>query len=277
MSSSTPVYHPPVSQVLTPKRSQTLSIVVLILGILVALGAAGYGYYEQRRTERVLIAVRPLRYGQQIVAEDLGTIELPLHRPPQLAGLTDPQQVIGKWASGDVRPNDLLQPSMLLDRAPDRPVYPSGEALTPGLVALPFSTRTIGPLTAQDSVNIGYNDASGDPSRCRDQGGTVQGPQPDPVLAAAGQGQPYACRLLSGVNVLYVDSAKEVAYLELPPSAAQAIWAIQAAGLPLWGERYASSAPPLPPLQRLDPSQIEPSLLQLPLAPAATATPEVQP
>jgi len=56
--------------------------------------------------------------------------------------------------------------------------------------------------------------------------------------------------------VLFVDEGASVAYLELTPYQAQTVWAMQAAGLQLWGERYGSLSDPLPSLIRLDIGQI---------------------
>src|SRR2546421_897876 len=126
---ASPSLSQPLGQVLTPKKSNLVPALLLILGVIIALSAATYGYIESRRTEKVIIAVRSVPFGQQITADDLGTIELPLHRPVQLAGIGDPTMIIGKWAAREIGPNDLLQGNMLLDTAPDQPVYPSGVKL----------------------------------------------------------------------------------------------------------------------------------------------------
>jgi hypothetical protein len=251
-------FNQPLGQALNVRPSRKLPLILIMLGVVVAVGAAAYGYFEGRRTERVVIAVSSLRYGQPITAVDLATIEVPLHRPEQIAGMTDPQAIIGKWASGDIRPNDLLQPGMLLDRAPDQPVYPSGEQLAKNMVALPFSVATLGPLDHHDLVNVGYNDLSGDPQVCRNEGGA-------PVTVTAtteGNPRPFACRLVTSMNVLYVDGG--IAYLEATPEQSHAIWALQAAGVQLWGERYGSTSEPLPNLDRLDWSEITADTVAIP-------------
>src|SRR6476469_9691589 len=99
----------PLSQALNPKKSQLPPALLLVLGLIMALSAATYGYLESRRTEQVIIAVRDVPFGQPISADDLGTIELPLHRPAQLTGLGDVNAIVGKWASREIGPNDLLQ------------------------------------------------------------------------------------------------------------------------------------------------------------------------
>ena len=132
----------PLGQVLTPKKSNLLPALLLIAGLIAALSAATYGYIESRRTGKVIIAVRAVPYGQQITADDLGTIELPLHRPAQLAGISDPRHVVGMWAAREIGPNDLLQANMVLDTAPDQPVYPSGQKLDKDSVPVPFSITT---------------------------------------------------------------------------------------------------------------------------------------
>src|ERR1700710_2429431 len=88
-----------LSSSLAPRKSRMLPALLLVVGLVIALGAAAYGYIESQRTEKVVIIARPIAYGQQVVAEDLATIELPLHRPVQMAGITDPVAVIGKWAA----------------------------------------------------------------------------------------------------------------------------------------------------------------------------------
>ena len=255
----------PLGQVLTPKKSNLVPALLLILGLIIALGTAMYGYIESRRTENIIIAVRSVPYGQQISADDLGTIELPLHRPVQLAGIADPNSVIGQWAAREIGPNDLVQPNMLMASAPDQPVYPSGQKLDKDTVPIPFATTTIGPLTDHDVVNVGYNSTTGDPEMCIASGGAVSTSAPMPAPAAPPdaeaptypQGRPFACRLLQRVKVLYVDEAKNVAYLQMTPYQAHTIWALQAANVQLWGERYGSSSDELPALDRLDAAQVD--------------------
>jgi hypothetical protein len=252
----------PLSQALTIKKSNLGAALLLAAGLIIALGAAAYGYLESRRTEKVVIAVRDIAYGHQIVADDLGTIELPLHRPVQLAGMTDPNLVVGTWAARTIGPNDLMQPAMLLLEAPDQPVYPSGQKLDKDTVPIPFSTMTIGPLTERDFVNVGFSDPNGDPKLCLSAGGEAVTAVPAPAAgpttdAASDQGRPYACRLLQRVKVLWVDAEKSIAYLQVTPYQAHAIWSLQAANMMLWGERYGSTSDELPSLDRLDASQID--------------------
>jgi hypothetical protein len=249
----------PLGQVLTPKKSNLAPALLLVLGVIIALSAATYGYIESRRTEQVIIAVRSVPYGQQITADDLGTIELPLHRPVQVTGLASPELVVGRWAGREIGPNDIVQSTMLLDTAPDQPVYPSGQKLDKDTVPVPFSTATIGPLTYRDTVNVGYNAQTGDPEMCRADGGEVSvmasSPAPDAATNTL-QGRPFACRLLQRVKVLYVDEGTSVAYLQMTPYQAHTIWALQAAGVQLWGERYGATSDELPAMDRLDASQI---------------------
>ena len=58
----------PLSQALNPKKSNLLPALLLVLGLIVALSAATYGYLESRRTEQVVIAVRAVPFGQPITA-----------------------------------------------------------------------------------------------------------------------------------------------------------------------------------------------------------------
>jgi hypothetical protein len=260
----------PLGQVLTPKKSNLVPALLLVLGLVVALSAATYGYIESRRTEKVIIALRSVPYGQQITADDLGTIELALHRPIQLAGIADPNLVIGQWAAREIGPNDLLQPTMLLATAPDQPVYPSGQQLDKDTVPVPFSTETIGPLTHRDVVNVGYNSTTGDPQMCIASGGADSNSAPAPAAAGDGgaaaaypQGRPFACRLLQRIKVLWVDTEKNVAYLQLTPYQAHTIWSLQAANVQMWGERYGASSDELPSLDRLDAAQVKLSRLTM--------------
>jgi hypothetical protein len=263
---ASPSLSQPLGQVLTPKKSNLLPALLLILGIIVALSAATYGYIESRRTERVIIAVRSVPYGQQIAADDLATIELPSHRPAQVAGIADPNLVIGRWAAREIGPNDLVQGNMLLANRPDQPVYPSGVKLDKDTVPIPFSLTTIGPLTEHDLVNVGYSSQTGDPELCRASGGSVQSPTSTPADAAAVQGRPFACRLMGRVKVLYVDVDKQIAYLQMTPYQAHTIWALQAAQVQLWGERYGATSDELPSMDRLDASQVELNRLTMTLS-----------
>ncbi len=251
----------PTAQAIAPTKRNVAPTLLLLVGLIVlALGAA-FGYYQQTRTEQVLILLRPLVHGQQITSEDVGTIEVPLHRPQQLAGMTNAAAVVGKYASGDARPNDLVQPALLLDKKPEQPVYPSGEELKQGMVVLPFATATIGPVTNDDVINIGFNDPTGDPTRCKNAGSS--GGAKTPSVGTDGQPQAYACRLITSVNVLHVDGG--IAYVELPPETAHTLWALQAAGLGTWGERYGIGSTPLEPMDRLDFGQVNPDMVTIPV------------
>ncbi len=257
----------PLNKALSLKKSNFFPTLLLASGMIIALSAAAYGYIESQRTERVVIAIRAIPSGQQISAEDLGVIEVPLHRPIQIAGITNPDLALGQWSAREIGINDLLQPMMLLDQPPGQPVYPNGEQLTTGMVPVPFSTQTIGPLTQRDVVNIGFNDTSGDQRLCQQSSGQAL-PAGNPA-----QARPYACRFLQRVRVLYIDEGQQIAYLEMSPYQAHAIWAIQAAGLTLWGERYGATSERLPNMERLDISQISVEQLELPGTGAIPGTP----
>ena len=269
-----------LSQAVTPRRSRFWPTVLLVASVVFMIVMAVVGFLQLAGTERVIILVRPVAYGQPISAEDLATVEVSRHRPQQLAGVGDPGLAIGKYAARALAPDDLLQPSMLLETAPSRPVYPSGEELGAEMVAVPFSTETTGPITNTDVLNIGFFDESGDAQRCVDP--SEQAPRPvaapseqqpaveDEIVSGVAQdapaqaGQPYACRLLVNVNVLHVDGEKATAYLELTPYQAQAMRAVQAAALPLYAERSTSGLAELEPLTRLDPSQLAREALSMP-------------
>ncbi len=264
----------PLSQALARKRVNPLPTILLAVGLLAAIGFAVLGYLESRRTERVVILARDVPFGHQITADDVSAIELPLHRPIQLQGIADAGAIIGQYAARDLGANDVVQPAMLLATPPDQPVYPNGQQLTANMVPLPFSTSTIGPISFRDKVNIGFNDPTGDPIVCDTARSAAAGRSPTVVTPANSPAQPraYACRLLSSVRVLYVDETAGLAYLELTPYQSHTVWALQAAGLQLWGERYGNTSDPLAFLNRLDAGQVNSTELTAPVP-----TPEAQP
>ena len=253
-------------QALTPKKSNLVPVLLLLTGLIVCLAAAAYGYIESRRTETVVIAARDIPYGRQIVADDLAVIELPLHRPVQLAGIIDPTAVIGQYAARQIGPNDIVQPPMLLPAPPEDPVYPNGATLGRNMVPVPFALATLGPMTDRDRVNIGFTTTDAalcDRAAADIPPGAVR-PPAAPVAqdtdSATSEGAPqtppraYACRLLSSAKILYIDG--ETAYLEMTPAQAHILWALQASGVAMWGERYGALSTPLMSLDRLDAGQV---------------------
>jgi hypothetical protein len=253
-----------LTQALTPKRQNMTAALLLITGLVLCISAAAYGFIESRRTERVVIAARDVPYGHQFVADDLAIIELPLHRPVQLAGVTDPALVIGQYAARTIGPNDIVQRTMLQASPPDDPVYPNGAELGRDMVPVPFALAALGPVTDRDTVNIGF--ASADPELCDREiadvalGAVLGEPAP---LTNGGADAPhfaraYACRFMSGVPILYIEGGESggVAYLEMTPAQAQGLRALQAAGVTLWGERYGAHSTPLLFMDRLDASQV---------------------
>lgn len=247
----------PLSRALTPKRSGMLPAALLTIGLLVAIVAALMGFIESRRTERIVIATTMIPYGQQIQISDLTVIEAPLHRPLQLAGMADPQLVVGRWAAREIGPNDLLQPGMLLQEAPDQPVFPNGRRLEPNMVPIPFPVGPVGPLSDRDVLNIGF--VASNPALCVQSYGQADGTQA------------YTCRWLTAVPILYIDGA--TAYLPLTPYQAQALRVLQAEGVQFFAERYGSGSDALPPIERMRTSDLDASKL---LAPAPTLVPAVQ-
>lgn len=246
----------PLSSALTPKKSQIAPVLLLILGVAASLAATAYGYIESRRTERVVIAARSVAYGQQITADDLAVIELPLHRPVQVAGVTDPNAVIGQYATRQIGVNDLLQPGMLSPNPPDEPVYPNGRKLERNMVPAPFALTGIGPITDRDRMNIGF--IAGDPSLCdRTRADVSPGTSlsvPTTPLVIQEGARAYACRWMSGISILYIEG--DVAYLEMTPAQAHALRALQAANVALWAERYGATSDPLQYMDRLDAAQV---------------------
>ncbi len=266
---------PLLNERLAPKKKHVLGPLLLVFGILVFLGAGIYGYLESQRTERVVVALAPIPYGQRITADQLGTIELALHRPVQVAGLPNPQAIIGQYAARTIGVNDILKPDMLMTAPPAQPVFPNGRELPINMTTIPFPVSAIGPVRDTDTVNVGYNDASGTPDLCMELGGAPAPSRPQiearPALragppanstvadrAANGEstiGAPYACRLMQGIEILYVESG--TAYLSVTPYQALALQALTAQGIQLWGELYGRISDPLPAMDRLSPEQIQ--------------------
>jgi hypothetical protein len=259
----------PLGQALARKRANPLPAIILAVGLIAAIALAALGFLESRKTEAVVVLARDVPYGQQIAADDLGAVELPLHRPAQLAGVSSPAAAVGQYAARNLGANDLLQPAMLMAQPPAQPVYPNGEALAANMVPLPFATATVGPISYRDRLNIGFSDPSGAQDLCDRARAAAGGQRPAAAPVSPAQARPYACRLLSSVRVLYVDEGAGVAYLELTPYQAHTIWALQAAGLQLWGERYGAASAPLDGLDRLDIGQVTLDALEAPAAPAA--------
>lgn len=244
-----------LSKKIAPRRSNTLGIIILILGIAIATGAGIYGYIESRRVESVVIAARDITYGRQIVPDDLMMIDVPYYRPLPLQGIVDPSLVIGKYATRAILKDDLINASMVSETPPDVPVYPNGKRLERNMVAVPFSLANVGPISDSDFLNIGI--ISPDPALCdrvrADVAlGTVLPPPPPLVLEETLR--PYACRMMSKVEILYIEG--DVAYLHLTPAQALALRAIQASNASVWAERYGASSDPLQYMDRMDGSQI---------------------
>lgn len=265
---------PSLGQALTRKKHNPLPAILLAVGLIAAAAFAVLGYLESQKTEQVAVLMRDVAYGQRITAEDVGLIEVPLHRPEQLAGIPNQGAVVGMYAARNLGANDLVQPAMLMAEPPTQPVYPNGEQLTANMVPMPFSVATIGPVTYRDRVNIGFSDSAGSPDLCDNARRAADGEQPTVIAAGDGTSQlrPYACRLLSYVRVLYIEG--DVAYLEMTPYQAQTIWALQAAGLQLWGERYGLTSDTLPAMERLDAGQVNTEELLAPV-PTLQARPEL--
>ena len=262
-----------LGQAMTRKKANPLPALLLAVGLIVAIGGAIVGYLESQKTESVVVLTRDLAYGQPITAEDVGTVAVALHRPAQLAGVHTPAAVVGQYAARNLGTNDLVQPAMLMPALPTQPVYPNGEQLSVNRVPVPFSVGALGPVSYHDRVNIGFTDATGDATLCDPTKAASTPPSPlNPAATGGPTLRPYTCRFLSAVRVLWIDGG--TAYLEMTPYQAQAMWAMQAAGVQLWGERFGIASDPLPAFGRLDFGQV--SAAQL-LAPAPTPLPRTDP
>jgi hypothetical protein len=264
-----------LNQTLAPRRAQVIGVLITVIGVMVAVGAAIYGYLESRRTEAIVIAVRDIPYGRQIVADDLGVVALPYYRPKELSGITDSNLVIGRYATRAIGTNDIINPSMLSSDPPDVPVYPNGRRLEKNMVPVPFSLAGVGPITDRDRLNIGF--ISTDPLLCdRTRADVALGTVialPSTSLVATEGMRAYACRWMSGVPVLYIEG--EVAYLEMTPAQAHALRALQAAQVALWAERYGAVSDPLQYLDRLDAAQVALPDLTRPVSETVRIEPQI--
>jgi hypothetical protein len=234
---------------LQAQQRQLLAITLISGGMLGAVIMATLAWRESTRQEAVLVVARDLAAGSQLSSADIDVVWLPQHRPAVLRGISDRQQVIGQYSLRELRAGDLLQPTMLQAQAPTAPRYANGRRLTSGMVPFAFSLRGIGPISESDLVNLGFSDSGGAVQLC---GGT----------SAAAVGTAYACRLISRVRILAIDAAAGQLYLEVTPYQAQSLYALQAAGVLLWAERYAADGPPLPVLSRLESRAIERARLE---------------
>ena len=63
-----------------------------------------------------------------------------------------------------------------------------------------------------------------------------------------------------------VREGKSIAYLQLTPYQSHVIWALQAAGVSMWGERYGTSSDELPAMDRLDAGQVDLARLTMTLS-----------
>lgn len=260
------------------KKNTLLPILIIIVGILIAAGAAAYSYFESQRTETLVILARDIPYGQQITAADLTTVEMPRYRPNQLQGIHDPAALVGQFAARNLGTNDYAQPSMFMPAPPAEPVYPNGVKLQPNMVPVPFAVGAVGPITDRDRLNLLY--LTDDVKLCKGERSA----------SASTAGEQFACRFLTDVHILYIEGG--TAYLELTPYQAHALWALQGAGVTLMGERYGVTSDPLAPMDPLQADKITleelmapaPALsgarvtpVATPAVPEAQAAPEAQP
>lgn len=268
----------------TPVRSRRNILPALL--VLIALAAIGGGLWialTAQRTTFIAAWARPVAAGQIITDEDVTTMAVPVDRAPGLTGVADPAQLVGRWTTRAVGAGELVYPDQSSATAPGVPFYPNGESLPDGLVAVPFSLKTVGPVSDHDTINVGLIDRTGNPSRCVTMGGMPSQPaQSNPVEPMGGEVDPYStlpaitCRLIPQVPILYVDQDAQIAFLAVTPYQSQVIYTLSAqSDAQLYGERYGSNAPALPYLTRMDPSQIDPVLLTGPVSATTPLLPGV--
>ena len=259
---------------LRPRRNPLPAITFLIA--LSAIGAGLYLALTTHRTTLIAVWARPVAAGQQIQPDDVSTLAVPANRPASLEGIPDPSLVIGQWTTRSVGEGEIIYPSQIQAVAPTAPHYPNGEILPDGMVAVPFSLQTVGPITDRDYINVNVIDPSGDPQACTALGGTPN----QPIAPLTEQQAPaITCRLIPRMEILYVDEGANIAFLSATPYQSQVIYTLTAQeGTRLYGERYGAAAPPLPYLSRLAPNEIDPALLTgsisetLPLLPGVWAS-----
>lgn len=240
-----------IAQGLTPKKSSWVGQLLLLVGIVVALTAAGYGLLQSSAQDQVLVAVRDIPYGQQIAAADVKIIALPKHRAAELQGIPNAGLVVGNWAGRTIHAGDVVQPQAVAASDMAQPVYPNGILLPSDHVAVPFEINAVGPITDRDVLNIGVSGQ--DATVCS---GTQSVVAPD--VAAV----PFACRVFDRIRILYIDVDTGTAFLAMTPYQAQAYRAYQASGVTIWAERYGAASRMLPILDRLDVNAINADQLQ---------------
>ena len=251
------------SSTLTSRKAKATwimpALMVVIAIVIIAIGV--YMSFINNRTELVQVWARPVVAGQQITADDLTTIALPINRPETLATVSQHSNLIGLWALRSAATGELIAPAQVSTTAPTTPFYPNGVALPADMVALPFSLESVGPVNDRDTINVNFIDAAGDPKRCHSLGGSTD--VPSAIRADAyGNPLPLTCRLLPQMDVLYVDQVTQIAYLAATPYQSQAVYTLAALeNVQLYGERYGSTSAALPFLSPLDPVSIEADML----------------
>lgn len=253
------------------QRSRS-GMVLIGLGVVLFLVASAWLYWESRRFEPVVVAVRDIVAGQQITAQDLGIVDMPRDRPDAVRGFGDPSAVIGNYAEVTILANTVIVPRMVRANPPTEITYPNGRALPPNMVGVPIDVSTLGPVTDRDALNIGF--ISDQPSYCeRALASSINPDAPPPVVStlpvvpAVGQPSPesgempvvqqgstepprYACRWASSLSILYIDPDRSLAYVAMTPAQSLAYQALRATGAEVWFERYSLASQPLQYLDR---------------------------
>lgn len=261
------------------QRSRS-GIVLIGLGVVLFLVASAWLYWESRRFEPVVVAVRDVAAGQQLTAQDLGIVDMPRDRPDAVRGFSDPSAVIGNYAEVTILANTVIVPRMVRANPPTEITYPNGRALPPNMVGVPIDVSSLGPITDRDALNIGF--ISDQPSYCeRAMASSINPDAPPPVVSALppvapalppvapAEGQPspesgwmpvvqqgsvepprYACRWASSLSILYIDPDRTLAYVAMTPAQSLAYQALRATGAEVWFERYSLASQPLQYLDR---------------------------
>lgn len=241
-----------LAQGLRPAKSAWFGQALLVIGILVALLAATYGWTQRSAQEPVVLAARDIPMGRLISIDDLKIIELQVYRSVDVAGFQNTGLVAGQWAGRNIFAGDIVQPASLSAAAPDVPIYPNGRSLEKNMVAVPFAIQSLGPITERDVINIGISSRDID----------VCPSLPEQAVLPDSEDSSYACRIMERIPILYIDPETTTAYLAMTPYQAQALQAVQVAGVVVWAERYGTTSDGLSIMTRLDATSIDPGLMR---------------
>lgn len=242
------------------QRRNLTGVILLVTGAILLIMASVWLFWESRRFEPVVIALRDIPAGRQITATDLAVMDLPVQRPESLRGFREAAAVIGQYAEVAILANSVIVPRMVQPDPPTTLVYPNGRSLPPEMVAVPIKVAELGPLTDRDVLNIGF--ISDRPEYCdrvqADRSGAIPPPAAERSDGAGSTAAlpKFACRWASALPIVYLDQETKTAYVAMTPAQSLAYHALRAAEVELWMERYSAAGVPLQYLDRRYPNQV---------------------